>query len=79
MQQDQEIEIVIVMVTRFLPGETVGGYTEVQKVWQAWTKRALSKTVCAGRGGGGAATGCACVGFGAIQAGGFLPVEASGG
>ena len=31
------------------------------------------------RGGGVAATDCACVGFGAIRAGGFLPVEAAGG
>ena len=29
--------------------------------------------------GGGDATECACVGFGAIRAGGFLPVEAAGG
>ena len=34
-----------------------------------------------GRAGGGgvAATDCACVGFGAIRAGGLLPVEAAGG
>ena len=30
-------------------------------------------------GGGFAATDCACVGFGAIRAGGFLPLEAAGG
>ena len=30
-------------------------------------------------GGGGDATDCAGVGFGAIRAGGFLPVEAAGG
>ena len=31
------------------------------------------------RGGGGEATDCAGVGFGAIRAGGFLPVKAAGG
>ena len=31
------------------------------------------------RGGGGEATDCAGVGFGAIRAGGFLPVMAAGG
>ena len=31
------------------------------------------------KGAGVAATDCACVGFGAIRAGGFLPVEAAGG
>ena len=31
------------------------------------------------QGGGVAATGCACVGFGAIRAGGFLPAETAGG
>ena len=30
-------------------------------------------------GGGGDATDCTGVGFGAIRAGGFLPVEAAGG
>ena len=55
----------------------------MQKAWQAWTfvdfgqKKALSKTVAPR--GGVAATDCACVGFGAIRAGGFLPVEAAGG
>ena len=46
----------------------------------SWTsaKKALSQTV-APRRGGGAATDCACVEFGAIRAGGFLPVEAAGG
>ena len=45
----------------------------------SWTsaKKALSKTVAPR--GGVAATDCACVGFGAIWAGGFLPVEAAGG
>ena len=38
-------------------------------------KKALSKTVAPR--GGVAATDCACVGFGAIRAGGFLPVEAA--
>ena len=32
-----------------------------------------------GRAGGGDATDCASVGFGAIGAGGFLPVKAAGG
>ena len=32
-----------------------------------------------GRAGGGDATDCAGVGFGAIRAGGFLPVKAAGG
>ena len=32
-----------------------------------------------GRPGGGEATDCAGVGFGAVRAGGFLPVEAAGG
>ena len=32
-----------------------------------------------GRAGGAGATKCTCVGFGAIRAGGFLPVEAAGG
>ena len=36
----------------------------------------LVKTVALGR--GGAETYCACVGFGAIRAGGFLPVTAAG-
>ena len=39
------------------------------------------KSVQDGRpeGRGVAATGCACVGCGAVRAGGFLPVEAAGG
>ena len=41
-------------------------------------KRGLSWKTVAPR-GGFAATDCACVGFGAIRAGGFLPVEAAGG
>ena len=46
----------------------------------SWTSanKALSKTV-APRVGGVAATDCACVGFGAVRAGGYLPVEAAGG
>ena len=52
----------------------------MQKAWQAWTsaRQALAKTVALG-GGGGDATDCAGGGFGAIRAGGFLPVEAAGG
>ena len=40
----------------------------------SWTsaQKGLSKTV-APREGGVAATGCACVGFGAVRAGGFCP------
>ena len=41
-------------------------------------KKCLAKTVALG--GGGEATDCAGVGFGAIRAGGFLPVkDATGG
>ena len=68
--------------SRFLPEELVGGYTEVQKAWQAWTfvDFGQKSSVQDGRAEGGvAATDCACVGFGAIRAGGFLPVEAAGG
>ena len=39
-------------------------------------KKGLAKTVPLG--GGGDATDCAGVGFGAIRAGGFLPVKAAG-
>ena len=44
----------------------------------SWTsaRQALAKTVAPG---GGDATDCASVGFGAIRAGGFLPAEAAGG
>ena len=44
----------------------------------SWTsaRQALAKTVVLG---GGNATDCAGVGFGASRAGGFLPVEAAGG
>ena len=46
----------------------------------SWTsaQKGLSKTV-APRGGGVAATGCACVVFGAVRASVFLPAEAAGG
>ena len=48
---------------RFLPEEPVGGYTEVQKAWQAWTLLDFGPTrsVQDGRGEGVAAMGCACV------------------
>ena len=56
----------------------------MQKACQAWTfldfgqkRSGQAKTVAVG--GGGDETGCAGVGFGAIRAGGFLPVEAAGG
>ena len=54
----------------------------MQKTWQAWTfvdfdQKTLSKTVAPR--GGFAATDCACVGFGTIRAGGFLPAQAAGG
>ena len=54
----------------------------MQRAWQPWTfvdfgPKILSKTVAPR--GGVAATDCASVGFGAIRAGGFLPVEAAGG
>ena len=39
-----------------------------EHVWPRWSPP-----------GGGQATDCAGVGFGAIQAGGFLPVKAAGG
>ena len=56
----------------------------MQKAWPAWTfvDFGQKSSVQDGRGEGGgafAATDCACVGFGAIWAGGFLPVEAAGG
>ena len=43
----------------------------------SWTsvKKCLAKTVASG----GEATNCAGVGFGAIRAGGFLPVKAAAG
>ena len=56
----------------------------MQNAWQAWTfvgfwpKKLCPRRSCWGRGGGDA-TDCAGVGFGAIRAGGFLPAEAAGG
>ena len=46
----------------------------------SWTlaRQALAKTVALGEGGGDA-TDCAGLGFGAIWAGGFLPVKAARG
>ena len=63
--------------------DPVGGHTEVQKAWQ-WTFVDFGQKMSGqdGRPGGagrGEATDCAGVGFGAIRAGGFLPVEAAGG
>ena len=67
--------------SRFLPEEPVGGYTEVQKAWQAWTFVDFGEASSGqdGRAGGADATDCAGMGFGAIRAGGFLPVETAGG
>ena len=54
----------------------------MQKAWQAWTfvdfgqKKVWPRR---SRSRGGDATDCAGVGFGAIRAGGFLPVKAAGG
>ena len=64
----------------FLPEEPVGGYTAVQKAWQAWTFEDFGQARSGqdGRAGGGNATDCAGVGFG-IRAKVFLPVEAAGG
>ena len=61
--------------------EPVGGYTEVQKAWQVWTFVDFGQKMSGqdGRPGGVEATDCTGVGFGAIRAGGFLPVEAAGG
>ena len=54
----------------------------MQKKWQAWTFvdfGQIKSSVQDGRAEGEvAATDCACVGFGAIWARGFLPVEAAG-
>ena len=46
-------------------------------LWWTSAQKSLSKTVAPRV--GGAATDCAGVGFGAIRAGVFLPVEAAGG
>ena len=54
----------------------------MQKAWQAWTfvDFGPERSVQDGRPEGGvAATGCACVGLGAVRASVFLPVEAAGG
>ena len=55
----------------------------MQKAWQAWTfvdfGQASSGQDGRAGGGGGDVTDCVGVGFGAIRAGGFLPVEAAGG
>ena len=48
-----------------------------KKTWLAWTFVDFGQKSCAG--GGGDAMACAGVGFEAIRAGGFLPVEAAGG
>ena len=53
----------------------------MQITWQAWTFVDFAQKMSGqdGRagGGGGDATDCAGVGFGAIWAGGFLPVKAA--
>ena len=56
----------------------------MQKAWQAWTfvDFGPNRSVQDGRPEGGegvAATGCACVGFGAVRASVFMPAEAAGG
>ena len=54
----------------------------MQKAWQAWTFVDFGQKMFGQDGrarGGREATDCAGVGFGAIQAGGFVPVEAAGG
>ena len=63
-------------------GEPVGGCTEVQKTWQAWTfvdfgQKRSGQNGRAG-GGGGDAMDCGGVGFGTILVGGFLIVKAAG-
>ena len=47
----------------------------MQKAWQAWTFVDFGQKSQDGRAEGG---DCAYVGFGAVRAGGFLPVEAAG-
>ena len=64
--------------------ESVEGHTEVQKARQAWTfvdfrQKMSGQDGRPGGGGGGEATDCAGVGFGAVWAEGFLPVEAARG
>ena len=54
----------------------------MQKTWQAWTFVDFGQKMSGQDGrpaGGGEATDCAGVGFGAIRAGGFLPMKAAGG
>ena len=53
----------------------MGGYTEVQKAWQAWTfvDFGQKSSVQDGRAGGVAATGCAGVRFGAFGQEVFCP------
>ena len=53
----------------------------MQKAWQAWTFVDFSQKLFGqdGRPGGGEATDCASVGFGATRAGGLLPVKAAAG
>ena len=55
----------------------------MQKAWQAWTFVDFGQKKLWPRRsrwvGGADATDCAGVGFGAIRAGSFLPVEAAGG
>ena len=53
----------------------------MQNAWQAWNFVDFSpkRSVQHGRAGGGSLRRTACVGFGVIRAGGFLPVEAAGG
>ena len=50
-------------------------------MWQSWTFVDFGQASSGqdGRAGGGDATDCAGVGFGAKRAGGFLSVEAAGG
>ena len=61
--------------------EPVGGHTEVQKAWQAWTFVDFGQKHSGQHGrrheGVVAATGCAGVGFGAMRAGPLQPVEAA--
>ena len=65
------VVLLLRVFSRFLPEEPVGGYTEVQKAWQAWT------FVDFGRAEGG--RGGRCDGLRAIRAGGVLPTEVAGG
>ena len=51
----------------------------MQKAWQAWTFVDFGQASSGQDGRAGGWVGCAGVGFGAIRAGSFLPVEAAGG